>query len=288
MEKCRWAVAGVLALVLLCSATSSRATDEKAPPDQKAVADSKAGDEAVFDMKEVSLFDEKDAAVTPQSLFGGLNTSLGPQPAKEVKAYPKLNSKQPLYGSVTFSRNPRKRGSTIKFYFVLDESSPAEKPKAEAAKAGWGKPVVNNPPTYHYDRLYFDFNRDLDLTNDAAILPMKEPPPSLARFIGGIQSVVAFNTISVPMGDDPKAKEPMVRALPVALTYGNAGTMAFAAASGRKGEIRLGKRAYSAAPRRARRDARPVVPQHPTHPHAPRRHEAAAFLPLAEHARRHP
>ena len=112
MERYRWAIGGVLALVLLGSATSSRATDEKAPPDQKAVADSKAGDEAVFDMKEVSLFDEKDAAITPQSLFGGLNTSLSPLPAKEVKAYPKLNSKQPLYGSVTFNRNPKKRGSS--------------------------------------------------------------------------------------------------------------------------------------------------------------------------------
>ena len=40
--------------------------EEKTPPDQKAVADSKAGDEAVFDMKEVSLYDEKDsAAISP-------------------------------------------------------------------------------------------------------------------------------------------------------------------------------------------------------------------------------
>ena len=45
MKKCRWAIGGILALVLLCSATSSPAAEEKAPPDEKAGADTGAGGE---------------------------------------------------------------------------------------------------------------------------------------------------------------------------------------------------------------------------------------------------
>ena len=54
MGKCHWGVGGILALMLFGSATSSPAAEEKAPPDEKTVADSKADEEAVFDMKEVS------------------------------------------------------------------------------------------------------------------------------------------------------------------------------------------------------------------------------------------
>ena len=240
MNKCRWAIGGILALVLLCSAASSPAAD-KPPSDQK------AGAEAVFDMKEVSLYDGKDSTpISPSALYGGQSAALSTKPAKEVKAYPKLNSKQPLYGSIIFIRDPKKRGAAVRYYFVLDESAPAAKAEEKAAKPDAGKPAVNNPPKIHYDLLYFDFNRDLDLTNDAAISPMKDPPEGFARFVGGMQDLVVFNTVSVPLGEDPKAKGPAVRVLPVTITYGNAGRMMFMAASARKGEIRLGKHAYSA------------------------------------------
>jgi hypothetical protein len=68
MEKCRWAIGTVLALVLLCSASSSPAADDKPPSDQK------AGSEAVFDMKEVSLYEQKESEnISPYAIFNGLN-----------------------------------------------------------------------------------------------------------------------------------------------------------------------------------------------------------------------
>jgi hypothetical protein len=247
MEKCRWAIGGVLALVLLCSATSGPAADEKTPPDQKAVADSKAGDEAVFDMKEIALFDQKEeVAISSNVMYGGQNAIVTTQPAKDVKAYPKLNSKQPLYGSIVFNRMPGNLGSATKFYFVLDESGTTEKADEKAAKPDAPKRPINNAPMRHYDRLYFDFNHDLDLTNDAVISPFKDPPKGLERFIASRPNMTVFDTISVPLGEDPKAKESAVRVLPMIVTYGNSGQAMFAAASGRKGEIRVGKRAYSA------------------------------------------
>jgi hypothetical protein len=238
MEKCRWAIGTVLALVLLCSASSSPAADDKPPSDQK------AGSEAVFDMKQVSLYDQKESEnISPYAIFNGLNAMLGAEPAKEVKAYPKLNSKQPLYGSIVF--NNQKPGSPTKFYFVIDESAPAEEPKEKAAKAEADKAPAN-PPKRHYDRLYIDLNGDLDLTNDAAVSPMKTLPKNYARFVDGPQNAVIFDTVSVPLGEDPKAKGPTIRVLPVVMCYGKAGRIVFTAGSACKGEVKVGKQAYSA------------------------------------------
>ena len=50
---------------------------------------------------------------------------------------------------------------------------------------------------------------------------MKDPPNGLARFVDGPQTTVVFNTISVPLGEDPKAKGQAVRVLPVIVLYGN-------------------------------------------------------------------
>jgi hypothetical protein len=247
MEKCRWALGGVLAFALLCSATSSRAAEDKAPPEDKAVADSKAG-EVVFEMKEVSLFDQKDGAANSQyPMSGGQSASLSTQPAKEVKAYPKLKSKQPLYGSIVLNRNAQKPGRATKFYFVVDESNPAEEPAdGKAAESPADKPAAKKAAQKRYDVLYFDFDHDLDLSNDAAVSPMKDPPKSVGRYMYGPRNTVVFDTISVPLGEDAKANGQTVRVLPLVFSNGTAGQIMFMTASARKGDIRLGKRAYSA------------------------------------------
>jgi hypothetical protein len=238
MEKCRWTIGGILVLGLVCLVTSSPATEEKAPPNEKAVAG--ADGEAVFDMVEVSLFDEKArGAVSQVPMYGGQSVPLSAEPSKDVKAYPKLNSKRPLYGAIVLKPDPEKPGAGTKFYFVLDESAVTEKSGEETEKA------EEKPTKSRYDRLYIDFNRDLDLTNDAAVSPMKDPPKSFARFGAGPQNTVVFDTISVSLGDDPQAKA-TVRLLPVMFAYGNAGQMMFTSASARKGDIRLGKQAYTA------------------------------------------
>ena len=254
MKRYRCAVAGTLVLILTCSEACRPTAENKPPPNDKAVADSKAhADEpAVFNMKEVSLYDQKERAeVSEFPIFGGQIASLRTQPANEVKAYPKLKSKQPLYGSIVFHGSPGKPGSARKFYFVLDESGTAENVNDKATKADADKSAVDNRPKSRYDLLYFDVDRDLDLTNDAVVSPMKSPPRALASLFDGPQATVIFNTVSMPLGEDPKAKGKAVSVLPVIILYGNiydgnAGRMVFMAASARKGEVRLGKRAYSA------------------------------------------
>ena len=136
-----------------------------------AAAEKKSGKEdAVFHLQEVSVFD----GGVGEALFRGAYAQVATEPFKEVKAYPKLKSKQPLYGKLQFDRslaNPE----GIAIYFVLDESG--ETPPA-------AKPAEKKPEKRHaadrklssYDRLYIDANRDGDLTNDPLLKPMKDPP----------------------------------------------------------------------------------------------------------------
>jgi hypothetical protein len=103
------------------------------------------------------------------------------RPSREVKAYPKLKSKKPLYGSVIFSPSGPDYRSGTKYCFVLDESGeeqPAAKEKEEkpAADEKISAPGRGRPPRLQHDRLYFDLDGDLDLTNDAPLELATKPP----------------------------------------------------------------------------------------------------------------
>lgn len=257
MKRRPWGLAAILALALFCSATcgptAENTATKKTPPNEKAVTNSKAvaNKPAVFNMKEVSLYDQKErAAISEYPIFGGQIASLRLQPAKEVKAYPKLNSKQPLYGAIVFDDDPKKQGRAAKFDFVLDESGSTNNTSQKIAKAEADKPGANSPKR-RYDRLYVDTDRNLDLTNDAVVCPMEDPPKGLARLFDGPQTTVIFNPVRMPLDNEPNAKGQAISLLPVIILYGktyegNAGRMMFMAASGRKGEVRLGKRPYQA------------------------------------------
>jgi hypothetical protein len=262
VTRCRWAVAGAAALMLLCSLPSSPAAEEKPAAEGKAGADNKsgAGEGAVFKLQEVSIFDQKqDAELARLPMFGGQTAQCSSQPAKEVKAYPKLKSKRPLYGAIILNRDPAKPGPAMKFYFVLDESGtpeqPAKKPDEKPAeKSGenvagpgiLGVLAESARPKYHYDRLYFDANHDLDLTNDPVISLMKDPPEGVFRSGLDRQYYRVFDAVTASLGDDPTVKGQSVRMLPVLIAYSGQGSMTFMATSAHKGEIRLGKRAYQA------------------------------------------
>jgi hypothetical protein len=78
---------------------------------------------------------------------------------KEVKKYPRLLGSKPLYGSVRFDRNINVPGSGIEYFFALDAQEGEE-----------------------YNRLYFDANRNLDLTDDLPLgLSKKSWPAGLWR-----------------------------------------------------------------------------------------------------------
>ncbi len=99
-------------------------------------------------------------------------------PKKEVKKYPQIKAKKPLYGAVKFDFYYLQPQSGTEYQFVIDASGSAG-----------------------YDRLYFDANRDFDLTNAPPITLSKEPGPpvyGLSRKNG-----ILFNEISVPMDFGP-------------------------------------------------------------------------------------
>ena len=129
--------------------------------------------DAVFKMDEVSAFDVKELGPYGSVNVGGQSAMCTPQPNPEVKAYPKLKSKQPLYGVVTFGGGstlvtlgpaPPVPTSPVRHHFVLDESEqeappaetpkteeklgvPGAAPKAEASKAQSKSPPPPKPPT---------------------------------------------------------------------------------------------------------------------------------------------
>ncbi len=102
-----------------------------------ATAEEKAGPgEAVFDMRERSAFTVEQSPPGPiVMLTRGQYAPCTTTPDKEVKAYPKLKSKRPLYGKVTFDPDPVTRKG-IEFHFVLDESGepPAGEEKQDNKK----------------------------------------------------------------------------------------------------------------------------------------------------------
>jgi len=106
-----------------------------------------------------------------------------------------LKSKHPLYGKVKFDPDATNRQG-IEFYFVLDKSGETETGKQEkndrkqlaqandddakflgsGDSTGGSSAMTRAHKLLRYDRLYFDFNRDLDLSNDRVVMPMKAPP----------------------------------------------------------------------------------------------------------------
>ena len=157
-----------------------------------------------------------------QSLWRAVSVQCTTEPFKEVKAYPKLNSKHPLYGKLQFARTPGKEEAPI--YFVLDESGEqpaavekaavekkeekstekAEKKdkKANAKKRAARAPAAVKPSSY--DRLYIDANRDGDLTNDPVVKPMKNPPWNLIP-AGSMGRMVIYATAMARVAAEKRA-----------------------------------------------------------------------------------
>ncbi len=77
-------------------------------------------EEVVFDTWEVSAIYKNDMQ-HGRFLTRGQLTGCLTEPDKEVKTYPKLQSKHPLYGKIKIYTNPAKKEG-IEYHFVLDES----------------------------------------------------------------------------------------------------------------------------------------------------------------------
>ena len=278
-----WLVAFAPALVFLALGPPAGAAEKKGAK-EAATEPGDAGkkpfltEPLVIEMEEVQAFGKGEMGGGPRLRFpSGQFARCSTTPNKEVKAYPALKSKQPLYGSVTFDSNffDPKAGTT--YYFVLDESGEAEK-KADAdggkteakkpaktkKKAGEAKekkssllnalaksaektvPAVTEEAFGRprsqgtYDRLYFDLNRDRDLTNDGVIKASEKPPfEGMPVFSAGrwFEELKVSFDFGAPLG-----KRPCVL-VPQAIVFGQgSGYVSFVSKTMRKGKARLGDR----------------------------------------------
>ena len=204
-------------------------------------------------MREVSTLEKNAIQESPYRLAVGQYAECSTQPDKAVKAYPKLNSKHPLYGTLLFDRDIS-TGKSNGIHFVLDESGetpPVEEKqeKKDAEKVAKQKTSEKarpaSPKPSSYDRLYIDANRDLDLTNDPVVKPMKDPPwQALPPW--QLKERAAFDYVNINVDYGPGVGVRPFRVLPW-LTGGDVGgentsyMMHFVATVARQGRIRIGK-----------------------------------------------
>jgi hypothetical protein len=257
----------------VCAAIEAGAAEEVKLP---AVA---SDQETVFPLQEVSALkygtrEDRHA----HYLLRGQAVQLSTEPDKQVKAYPQLKSKRPYYGKVTFGWNMAQPKSGIEYHFVIDESgerpaepkpgsgqpkeaTPAEKTSlldtlaaslrgTTAAKKVPYPNITPRPTPITYDRLYLDANRDLDLTNDRAILPIQEPPAQVVAFAGQSKQIVVYNWLAIPFDFGPGLGVRPFRLLPRLSIQEDEGrdyaALCFIAAVAQEGRIRIGPRAYDA------------------------------------------
>jgi hypothetical protein len=153
------------------------------------------------------------------------NTNWKTVPDAEVKLYPKLNSSRALYGAIVFGKFQIKPGEGKPFRCVVDES------------AGTGK---------GYDRLYFDANGDLDLTNDPVLTPIKVESNTTAP----TWTSTDFHPLIISFDFGPDFGEQPVQIQPV-LTDSDGMKkheimLRLSASEARKGKIQIGRQRFNA------------------------------------------
>ena len=252
-----------LSIVFLMSYSMAASAAEK---EKESGRPDNGSEEVVFELREISAFGKGENE--SYHLTRGQLAQCSETPDKEVKAYPKLKSKHPLYGKVKFGedRLDPGKGEGIEFHFVLDESG--ETPKNEkveekqsksssessekaaprdAKKEGTDEKPLKEAPLSSYDRLYFDLNHDLDLTNDPVLKPLKDAPwESLPPW--PVEEKAAFEYLNVDFDYGPGIGVRPFRILPWLLVgeKRTVHTMYFVATTMREGRIRIGKREYDA------------------------------------------
>ncbi len=196
---------------------------------------SAAQDDAIFDMKEASVLDEDGSLISDYFRYGVVALQGAPcntTPAKNV-VYPKLKSKSPLYGQISFRGGFGMYGSGLGvgtvgkgYHFVIDESSPDHTAKKEGDQPARQQPVrtratlgrVANAESAKlaakYDTLYFDANRDSDLTNDPVRKVSKKRPTGLFSLGGGSSGTQVFDFVQAKREGDAQAGEGSIKLLP--------------------------------------------------------------------------
>ena len=142
-------------------------------------------DRSVFRLRKVSAFD----LVEDVPSFGrGQQGTCADVPDANVTAYPAFRSTQPIYGAVRFGQEPGRQDSGIRFCFALDESG------------GTGS---------GYDRLYFDRNRDLDLTNDGVCKRLERRPKGVPQLRVQTEQQPCYEYVKVPLPFGAQGERPL-------------------------------------------------------------------------------
>jgi hypothetical protein len=200
------------ALILLCLLSASIAFGNK-----------EKSEEVVFNLGEISVFDIDEQIVG--RFVRGQVSICEEQPEADTGTYPAFKSDRPLYGSIWFAGEYGNKNSGIQYHFSLDEST------------GIGN---------GYDRLYFDLNCDLDLTNDTPLTPLQNPPNRALLTYSSIKQQVCFDYLNVNFdfgSDDRRPLEIMPR-----LTISESGysSLNFVTTKAHKGQIEIAGKKYTA------------------------------------------
>jgi hypothetical protein len=183
--------------------------------------------ELVFPLKEVSVF-EIDTNLRGYFVRGQEAKCSG-NPCSAVSAYPVFVSKKPLYGSVRFPGQDHLDRSGPEYFFALDESK----------GTGTG-----------YDLLYFDANRNRDLTDDPPLVS-RLPWPTNSILDGAkllkIKEQVVFPCLSIPLEGSP-AGMPALELMPRLMisSEGYEAALCFVTTKAHVGEIQIADRKYTA------------------------------------------
>jgi len=181
----------------------------------------KQSEEQVFELDEVSAFE------VPEELHwafvSGQPAYCNELPDPNVMKYPTLKSDKPLYGSIQLPSEFHQKASGLLYHFVIDES------------AGTNQ---------GYDRLYFDLNRDMDLTNDPLLLPQDTPPKGAILEVSTAKQQVYFHCIDIPLDFGPEGYRPLEILPRLIMREGENSLLAFVTTKARKGKIQIAGHKY--------------------------------------------
>jgi hypothetical protein len=204
-------------LLFLPSAFVLGQTREPPPANTSQPLPAKEG-EQTFVLNEVSIF---DVAVHQAELQQGQTVPCTEMADANVVAYPRFKSQHPLYGTLR-TYPPEEQSVPPTYRFALDESG------------GTGQ---------GYDQLYFDLNRDNNLTNDKVMAVQKNPPARARLDLVNTRQIV-FETIALPFPFGAQGQRPM-EVLPRLMVFPDQRKMmCFIATEAREGQIQVDGRQY--------------------------------------------
>lgn len=177
--------------------------------------------EGTFTLKKISAFNVDEKLL--HNFVRGQLSQCSEQPEPGVKIYPAFRSDKPLYGSIRFAEEYGQKESGVLYHFALDESQ------------GMGT---------GYDRLYFDLDRDLDLTNEEPGTPLKNPPNGAILNNKYTKKQVLFDYLNVNFENNSTKSYPLEIMPRLSIYESGSVNLSFVTAEARKGKIRIAGRRY--------------------------------------------